>query len=62
MKTKITTPESAISPIAVKLALAGGIAFIVVMTSLHFIKPEVDPSWQMIGEYEIGGLGWLMQL
>lgn len=62
MKTKTTTPISAISPMAVKLALAGSIAFVALVTSLHFIKPEVYPSWQMVSEYEIGDFGWLMQL
>jgi hypothetical protein len=47
---------------AAKLALAGSITFVALVTSLHFIKPEVDPSWHMISEYEIGDLGWLMQL
>jgi formamidopyrimidine-DNA glycosylase len=29
---------------------------------LHIIKPEYDPSWRMISEYEIGRFGWAMQL
>ncbi len=36
--------------------------FIVTLTALHFIKPEIAPSWNFIGEYEIGPFGWLMQI
>ena len=39
-----------------------GITFIVILIALHFIKPEFDPSWRMISEYEIGKNGWLMRL
>src|SRR5689334_506317 len=38
------------------------LAFMVIFISLHFIKPELDPSWNFISEYEVGRLGWLMQL
>jgi hypothetical protein len=38
------------------------IAFIVILTALHFIKPELDPSWNFISEYQVGRFGWLMQL
>jgi hypothetical protein len=32
------------------------------LTTLHFIEPEIDPSWRMISEYEIGRYGYVMQL
>jgi hypothetical protein len=38
------------------------LAFIVILTGLHFIQPELDPSWNFISEYQVGRLGWLMQL
>lgn len=38
-----------------------GILFIVILTLLHFIKPEIDPSWNFISEYQVGRYGWLMQ-
>jgi hypothetical protein len=38
------------------------LAFIVILTGLHFIKPELDPSWNFISEYQVGRFGWLMQL
>ena len=36
--------------------------FLVLLAVLHIIKPEYDPSWRMISEYEIGRFGWAMQL
>jgi hypothetical protein len=38
------------------------ISFIALLTLLHFIKPELAPSWNFISEYEVGRYGWLMQL
>ena len=38
------------------------IAFMIMLASLHVIKPELDPSWNFISEYEVGRIGWLMQL
>ncbi|HKA22664.1 MAG TPA: DUF998 domain-containing protein [Blastocatellia bacterium] len=36
--------------------------FLVLLAVLHIIKPEYDPSWRMISEYEIGRFGWATQL
>ncbi len=36
--------------------------FLVILFLLHFLKPELDPSWRMISEYEIGRFGWMMRL
>src|SRR5215813_10586989 len=36
--------------------------FLVLLAVLHILKPEYDPSWRMISEYEIGRFGWAMQL
>jgi hypothetical protein len=33
-----------------------------IVVLLHFLKPEIDPSWRMLGEYEIGRYGWLMRV
>jgi hypothetical protein len=47
---------------AADVALAGAVAFSILLVLLHFLKPENDPSWRMISEYEIGRHGWLMRL
>jgi hypothetical protein len=44
----------------IALIAVGGFALLLVL--LHFLKPENDPSWRMISEYEIGRWGWLMRL
>ncbi len=36
--------------------------FLAILILLHFLKRELDPSWRMISEYEIGRFGWLMRL
>ena len=38
------------------------LGFIVILTALHFVKPEIAPSWNFVGEYERGRFGWLMQI
>lgn len=39
-----------------------GMAFLLLLAVLHVLKPEFDPAWRMISEYEIGKYGWLMRL
>jgi Protein of unknown function (DUF998) len=49
-------------PISSVMILLGAAAFSILLILLHFLKPENDPSWRMISEYQIGRYGWLMQL
>jgi hypothetical protein len=53
---------TAISQTAARLSFAGAATFLILLAALHFIKPELDPSWRMISEYEIGDYGWIMVL
>lgn len=56
-------PESQAIPLgAARLAFAGAAAFVALLTSLHLLKPELDPSWRFISEYAIGDFGWVMVL
>ena len=43
-------------------SLAFAAVFLILLFLLHFLKPELNPSWRMISEYEIGHFGWMMQL
>jgi hypothetical protein len=43
------------------LASILGFTFLFLLTILHFLKPEFDPTWRLISEYEIGRFGWLMR-
>lgn len=36
--------------------------FLFALALLHVLEPELDPSWHMISEYELGAYGWLMTL
>lgn len=36
--------------------------FLALLFALHVLKPETDPSWRWISEYEIGRFGWMMRL
>jgi Protein of unknown function (DUF998) len=55
-------PVTAISPTAARLSFAGAATFAILLAALHFIKPELDPSWHFISEYAIGEYGWIMVL
>lgn len=61
MKNASYTSQST-SFIASNLAVIFSATFIILLFLLHFLKPELDPSWRMISEYEIGRYGWLMRL
>lgn len=52
----------AISQNFARLSLRSASAFLVILAALHFIKPELDPSWHFISEYQIGNFGWMMSL
>ncbi|MBS1508290.1 MAG: DUF998 domain-containing protein [Bacteroidetes bacterium] len=39
-----------------------GFIFLFLLTTLHLLEPEFDPTWRVISEYELGKFGWLMRL
>lgn len=47
---------------AARLAVATASLFLMLLASLHIIKPEYEPSWRLISEYAIGRFGWVMVL
>jgi hypothetical protein len=60
--TATAKPMTAISQTTARLSFAGAATFVVLLAALHFIKPELDPTWRMVSEYEIGRYGWVMVL
>lgn len=60
--TATAGPVTAISQTAARLSFAAAVTFLVLLAALHLIKPELDPSWRMVSEYEIGRYGWVMVL
>ncbi|HSE09624.1 MAG TPA: DUF998 domain-containing protein [Nocardioidaceae bacterium] len=49
------------SRLSARLSVAFSGLFLLILVGLHLVKSELDPSWRMISEYEIGRHGWLMQ-
>lgn len=43
-----------------KISFIAAVGFLLLVTLLHFIKSDLDPSWRMISEYAIGNNGWIM--
>ena len=50
------------SVIGAKVSLVAAALFLTVLVALHLLRPDLDPSWRFISEYEIGDYGWLMRL
>jgi hypothetical protein len=55
-------PGTAISPAAARLSLVSGATFVVLLAALHFVRPDLDPSWRAISEYALGDYGWIMTI
>lgn len=63
MTTGVSTGETArISRPAAQLAIAGAIAALLSLASLHMLSPEFDPSWRMVSEYANGHDGWVLSV
>jgi hypothetical protein len=60
--TATAKPVAVVSSTAARLSLAAAATFVILLAALHFIKPELDPSWHFISEYAIGRYGWMMVL
>ena len=55
-------PVSASAVTAARVSLISTLVFLVLFVAVHFLKPEIDPSWRFISEYAIGRWGWIMNL
>lgn len=47
---------------AAQVAIVFGIATLVLLTLLHVLSPEFDPSWRMVSEYANGRYGTVLAL
>ena len=43
-------------------ALGAAVLSIVLVSALHYLEPEFDPSWRMLSEYSLGKYGVIMRL
>src|SRR5215813_4585665 len=55
------TTIAAIAAIAAIYALSAVALAVGLVTSLHRLEPEFDPSWRMLSEYSLGRYGALMR-
>jgi len=60
-KASVSAPIAPGCESAARLAIACTAAASGILLALHFIKPELEPSWRFLSEYAIGQHGWLMQ-
>ncbi len=61
--TLMTAPRTtSVRMLAADMASAAATGFLVLLGSLHVIKPDLSPTWRMVSEYAIGSHGWLMFL
>jgi len=44
------------------ISVFSGTLFILLLSSLHILEPEYDPTWRFISEYALGSFGWMMHL
>jgi hypothetical protein len=59
--TSTAAPRLAAAPLsAARLSSGSAIVFLGLVAALHFLKPELDPSWRFISEYATGEFGWIM--
>lgn len=62
-KSTVTTKTiGGVSRNAAVLAFAASLIFMILLAALHFLKPDLDPSWRFISEYELGDHGWVMRV
>jgi hypothetical protein len=47
---------------AALVSSVGASMFLVILVALHVVRPDLDPSWRFISEYELGPHGWLMHV
>jgi hypothetical protein len=57
-----TTSAGKRSPIAAQVCFFASAAFVLLLVALHFLRPDLDPSWRFISEYELGDYAWMMRL
>jgi hypothetical protein len=60
--TDLSRSKLAASKTAARISVIFAAVFLTLLVLLHFLKPEFDPLWRMISEYEIGQYGWMMRL
>jgi hypothetical protein len=58
----LNSDTSRLSRPAAQLAIAGTTLALLLLASLHVLRPEFNPSWRMVSEYANGHYGWVLSL
>lgn len=54
--------QRAVTAASALVSLWSSAAFVLLLGALHLLRPDLDPSWRFISEYELGPHGWVMRL
>lgn len=58
----IAKPLTATASRFALVSILSGVLFILLLSILHLLQPEFDPTWRFISEYALGNFGWMMHL
>ncbi len=61
-RLEISRSRGRLSILAARVSIAAVITYHVLLFTLIFLRPDLDPSWHTISEWVIGPYGWLMVL
>ncbi len=62
MAAESAPPVTMFSRTAARISTAAAALFLLLLAALHLLEPEIDPSWHMISDYELGRYGFVMVL
>lgn len=57
----ILNPSSSRRATAAQIAIWASLLFLILLSLLHFLRADLEPSWHFISEYELGDHGWVMR-
>lgn len=60
MSQTLQSPNSERGVRAATVALSMAVVFVLLVSLLHVVRADLDPSWHMISEYAVGSAGWVM--
>lgn len=59
---RVGSVQASSNVLALQLTIIAAITFVVLLGALHFLNPDLEPSWRVISEYALGPYGWLMRV
>ncbi len=59
---KQNKPISILAAMMARVSIASAGLFIILLVTLHFLEPAIDPTWRFLSEYMLTKHGWMMVL